>query len=174
MLPPPHARTFALAASCALLFGCAQASPPSAGVEELPADAVLDVPENGLVEPRVQIFNAIGGVAPPALSVTARSRFFPQDVESVIEVREVLLTAEIVGAAKQGELTMELIQPGGSAYEVRTARIGGDANAKYRVDFVLPVAATSIDRANLTGRWSAHFLLDGAEVARTDFRLNAR
>jgi hypothetical protein len=174
MLPPRHALLAALVC-CACLFGCVQNNPPSL-TETLPAEAVLDLPDVGLVEPRVEMFpapltNATVALAAPELRADTDLALLPKGTRTVSSVREVLLQIAVEGAAVDQELTLELLQPGGAAYEVRSARVGGDASATYRVQFVLPVAATAIDRANLTGTWTANFLLAGHPLSTTTFEL---
>lgn len=174
MLPPRHALLAALLCCCA--FGCAQNNPPVPLAEKLPADAVLDLPDVGLVDPRVVVISApptaaTAAAAIPSLSATVDHALIPMNVRTVSAVREVVLELKVEGAGTEAELTMELMQPSGSAYEVRSARIGGDAFAKYQVQFVLPVAGTAIDRVNLAGVWTANFLLDGQPLSSTDFEL---
>lgn len=171
MLPPRHALLGALLCCC--VFGCAQNNSPVPLAEQLPADAVLDRPDVGLVEPRVVVLPAgpVDATALPALSASANYAFVPNPMLTVGSVREVVLQVAVEGAAEQGELTLELLQPSGAAYEVRATRIGGDVLSTYQAQFVVPVAGTAIDRANLAGAWSANFLFDGKPLASTTFEL---
>lgn len=157
------------------VVACSENRPPASAPVTLPADADGDQPEFGLTEPRVEISRTerppVQQLVPPPLSITAAKGFLPGDTTRVSELREVVLEARVQGAADEAELSLELFAPDGSTYEARSAKVGGDAFATYRVKFIVPVAGTAIDRSNLSGVWAARYLVAGKPLTEDNFEL---
>lgn len=162
------------AAALLAAASCTQSRPPEpVAVQVQPEDPLVDdAPVIGLVEPRV-IESPIVQVTPdpPAFSAETETLYQPDSTRSVGEVRELSLRLTIMGMRNPAELTLELIQPSGNTYEARAAQLAGDPFQKYEAEFVVPVAGTAIDRANLSGTWTARYLLRGEVIATDTFEL---
>lgn len=159
-----------LVALVLIIAGCSQNNPPTRQVT-LPADALFEEPIAGLTEPRVTELSGPHFIRPPLLQATAIIGVLPSTAQRVSDVREVILELDVIGAPDEVELSLELLQPDGSAYEARSAPVGGNAFTTYRAQFIVPVAGTAIDRSNLSGTWNANFLMTGQPVASTTFEL---
>ncbi len=94
----------------------------------------------------------------------------PPQVTVVSELREVQVNLNISGAAYT-ELAVEFTSPSGQVFDRQVTQLSGLARERQSAQFTLPVMGTLIDSSAIVGTWSAHFFLQGQEIASTTFEV---
>ena len=137
--------------------------------ERMTAEQLLAVP----IEPVVTLGPAASGAASPAapLRATAWVRFDPPGATSLDDVRSITFDIDVAGARRGAELALELVANQSLVYERRTATLWLGAEVPQRHAFELQVAGTMVRTSQLSGSWTATFVVDGQEVSALPFGL---
>lgn len=107
---------------------------------------------------------------PPALSISSTVSMEPAGRTRLSEVRFVTVAFTLRGSGA-GEVTVVFFAPGGTAYEQREAKLKATPFEAQRLEFIVPVAGTSIDTGHMAGTWTAMLYLNGSEAASSGFEL---
>lgn len=136
--------------------------------EKLPSDPT---PVEKLPEPQEVTLAPTSTILPLRLfaSGSAKYTLVPDGALKVSEVHAVNLSLEVLNGPAGGAVHMELVAPSGLSYERQEQQLQA---GKSRLDFTVPVAGTLIQQVGMSGTWTAHFTLDGRELATQQYSLS--
>ncbi|MFN7132152.1 MAG: hypothetical protein ACK4N5_08720 [Myxococcales bacterium] len=159
-----------LAALVAAAFtGCREPRPQQPAVETLPPQPLPDQPDP--VAPAEPVRLGPGAVVPLPLHLTV---YVVPSVRAVgaeapsLAADELVFRAEVQNGTPGDVVVLELETPGGHPWQQLTAEANG---TPLVAEFRLPVAGTWIQQQELTGRWTARYLVGGAHAATDVFEL---
>jgi hypothetical protein len=153
------------------LTGCLQSPAKNfepGTTEVLPPDALQNGANAQVVDPSVSVAAAAES---PALKVTSAISRTPPEAVTISQLRQLTVSFEVSGAGAPSVAALEFMGPGGIPYDRKEAPLSGSAFETHHLEFVLPVAATTIDTARMGGTWTAALSIDGRPARDQIFEL---